>query len=143
MIAIKKSALVLFTPQQMFALVDRIEDYPHFLPGCQETTVHARGVETVEASICVAKGMFKHSFRTLNRFQGTQRIAIQLVDGPFRHLEGLWRFEEATGGGCHISFELEFEFKSKLISLTAGPVLEKIAGSFIDAFAERAKSLYG
>ncbi len=143
MTVIKKSTLVSYTPVQMFELVDRIEDYPRFLPWCRETTVYSRSDNEVRAAIVVAKGAIQHSFTTINRLQQGKMIEVRLLEGPFRHLEGFWQFEAIESGGCRVNFNLEFEFSNKLINLTSGPILQKIAESFIEAFCQRAKEVYG
>ena len=143
MTAINKSALLPYSVAQMFALVNEIEAYPQFLPWCKSTVVHHRTHDEVRASIQIAKGGVQHAFTTLNRLQQDKMIEMRLVEGPFRHLEGFWRFEPVGNEGCRVKFDLEFEFSNKLISLTVGPVLQKIAESFIDAFSERAKEIYG
>ncbi len=143
MAVIRKNALVPYTPTQMFELVNRIEDYPYFLPWCKETTVYSRSDHEVKARVVVAKGVVEHAFITVNRLQRDKMIEMRLLEGPFRHLEGFWQFDTVEEGGCSVYFNLEFEFSNKLINLTSGPVLQKIAASFIEAFCERAKTLYG
>lgn len=140
---IKKSVLVPYTPAQMFQLVDAIERYPEFLPWCHSSAVHSRTTDAVEASIYFTKGGVQQSFTTLNHLVPHSQIKVSLVRGPFRHLEGVWRFEAITGAGCRVSFDLELEFSSKLIALTVGPVIQKGIESYIEAFCNRAKAIYG
>ena len=140
---IKKSVLMPYTPAQMFKLVDAIEQYPESLPWCKSTTVHSRTTNEVKASVYFMKGGIQQSFTTLNRLLQDEQIEMRLIQGPFRHLEGLWRFEAIGETGCRVSFDLELEFSSKLISLTVGPVIQKGIESYIEAFCERAKVIYG
>ena len=145
MASIKKTALVGYTPAQMFKLVDDIEEYPGFLPWCKSTVVHSRTEDEVKATITVTKSGIQHSFTTLNRLIHPKMIEVRLYEGPFRHLEGFWRFDSIMDGeqeGCQVSFDLEFEFSNKFIGLTVGPVLQKIAETFVDAFCQRAKEVY-
>jgi ribosome-associated toxin RatA of RatAB toxin-antitoxin module len=143
MTTIKRSLLVTYTPTQMFELVNAIEQYPEFLPWCKSTTVHSRTEEEVRASIVISKKGVQQSFTTLNRLQPNKMIEVRLIEGPFRRLQGYWHFEAVGEEGCQITFNLEFEFTSKLIGFTVGPLLEKVAHSFIDAFHQRAKEVYG
>lgn len=69
-------------------------------------------------------------------------IEIRLVDGPFKHLEGFWLFDEVPEG-CQISFDLEFEFAGWVFSAILGPVFEQVTEKMVDAFCERAEALYG
>lgn len=143
MTVIKKSALVPYTPAQMFKLVDGIEQYPEFLPWCKSTVVHSRAVDEVKASIYFMKGGIRQSFTTLNRLCPDKQIEVRLVQGPFRHLEGAWQFEAVGETGCRVSFDLEFEFSSKLIAITVGPVIQRSIESYVEAFCRQAKALYG
>ncbi len=142
MTRIKQSRVVSFTCEQMYRLVDDVERYPEFLPYFCKSQVHHRDADEVQATLSImAAGMAK-SFTTRNRLQENKMIEIRLVDGPFSHLEGFWRFDE-TPAGCQISFDLEFDFAGKMLSLLVGPIFEQVTNKMVDAFCERAKGLYG
>lgn len=143
MTRIVKSARVPQSCEQMFALVDDIEAYPAFLPWCAGARVLARTPEAVTATLSVAKGPVKVSFTTENRLRAGQAIAMRLVEGPFRRLHGDWRFEPIAGGGCTVSLALEFEFASRLLSATVGPLFAQISNSLVDAFTARARVCHG
>lgn len=143
MTTVKKSVLVPYTAAQMFELVNRIEDYPHFLPWCLGTTVHSRNEDEVRASIMVGKSGIKHSFTTINRLQKNKLIEVRLVEGPFRYLEGFWSFENSGEQKCQVKLDLEFEFSNKLVSLTVTPLLQKITDTFVTVFCARAQEIYG
>ena len=68
---------------------------------------------------------------------------MHLVNGPFKNLDGTWQFEPLGETACKVSLHLEFEFSSKLIGITLGPVFSKIANNLVDAFIKRAESVYG
>ena len=85
---------------------------------------------------------FNKSFTTKNRLQPNKMIEIRLVDGPFNHLEGFWRFDEVPEG-CKISFDLEFEFASRMVGMMLGSIFEEITKKVFDAFQFRAKEVYG
>jgi ribosome-associated toxin RatA of RatAB toxin-antitoxin module len=70
-------------------------------------------------------------------------IEVQLIDGPFKHLHGFWRFEPLGDNGCKVTLDMEYEFSSKLLGLAIGPVFTQIANTLVDAFCKRAESLYG
>ena len=71
-------------------------------------------------------------------------IAMCLVEGPFRHLEGQWTFKElGDGEGCKVALDMNFEFESGLIGLSLGPVFTGIVNSMVDAFSRRAAEVYG
>jgi ribosome-associated toxin RatA of RatAB toxin-antitoxin module len=126
----------------MYDLVNDVEHYHEFLPYFSESMVHYRDQDEVQATLSiVAAGMHK-SFTTRNRLQVNKMIEIRLVDGPFSHLEGFWRFDE-TAEGCMISFDLAFDFAGRMFSMLLGPVFEQVTDKMVDAFCDRAKVLYG
>lgn len=141
MTIVKKSRIVSFSCQQMFELVAKVEDYPQFLPYCAESQVHYRSTDEMQATLVIAAAGMKKSFTTRNLHQLNKMIEIRLIDGPFSHLEGFWRFDEAPQG-CHISFDLEFEFAGAMISMLLGPIFEQVTNVMVDAFCKRAEVLY-
>lgn len=140
---INKSALVPYSPEQMYALVDDITTYSDFLPWCRSAEEHHRTDTEVEASLEIAhSGLHKH-FTTRNRLEPHRSIEMSLVKGPFKTLTGIWRFEALGDAGCKVSLDMEFEFSSKLLGMTFGPMFSKIASTLMDSFIERAKVVYG
>ncbi len=127
----------------MFDLVDDIESYPDFLPWCRSAAVLSRGEDEVRATIEIAKGSVRRSFTTVNRLQQGKMIEMRLLEGPFRHLEGYWRFDQIEEGACRISLDLEFEFSSRMVAMVVGPVFNQVANSLVDAFTRRAREVYG
>lgn len=141
--SITRSALVPYTQQEMFALVSDVDSYPCFLPWCSGAKALSSGGDEVHARIDFAVGGVSKSFTTRNRHVGNEVILMQLVEGPFRHLQGSWRFEPLGDAGCKISLNLEYEFSSKMVSMVVGPVFSKIANTLVDAFQKRAVDVYG
>jgi ribosome-associated toxin RatA of RatAB toxin-antitoxin module len=127
----------------MYALVNDVASYPEFLPWCRSSVVHVEEDDFMEASLELVKGGWSGVFTTSNRLVPGQRIEIGLAEGPFRHLEGLWTFSGLADEGSEVSLRLDFEFRSLVAGMVAGPVFEDIANSLVDAFVHRAKKLYG
>lgn len=140
---ITKSALVPYSTEQMFQLVDDVDHYPEFLPWCKSAEVIERKSESVEARLDIATSGFSKSFTTLNRLTATETIDMELVEGPFKHLKGTWQFDTLGTEGSKVSLDMSFEFSSKLMGLTLGPAFSKIASTLVDAFIQRAKQTYG
>jgi ribosome-associated toxin RatA of RatAB toxin-antitoxin module len=126
----------------MFELVNDIERYAEFLPYCAQTIVHHRDEDEVQATMVISAAGMSKSFTTRNRHQVNKMIEIRLVDGPFSHLEGFWRFDEVPEG-CKISFDIEFEFAGRMFSMLLGPVFEQVTDKMVDAFCDRAGAMYG
>jgi len=141
---ISRNALVPYDVAEMYHLVDDIEAYAKFLPWCRSTKIISRTDEEVQASIEIAKGALNKSFTTINRLQKNKMIEIRLVRGPFKHLQGYWRFDALKNAqACKISFDLDFEFESKLIALAVGPIFNQVVNSMVESFRKRAIEVYG
>lgn len=141
MTTVKKSREVPYTCEQMYTLVNDIERYAEFLPYFSNSIVHHRDEDEVQATLVVSAAGMNKSFTTRNRLQANKMIEIRLIDGPFNHLDGFWRFD-STENGSLISFDLEFEFAGRMFSMILGPVFEQVTDKMVDAFCDRAKALY-
>jgi ribosome-associated toxin RatA of RatAB toxin-antitoxin module len=140
---VERSVLVTYSAGRMYGLVDDVERYPEFLPWCGATQVELRNGEVTRASILIDYHGIKQSFKTENRTEPPQLIEIRLVSGPFRQLDGLWRFTPLGPEACKIEFRLHYEFANRLLEKLVGPVFKHIAGTFLEAFLRRAEQLYG
>ena len=132
-----------YSAKQMYTLVDDVLAYPEFLPWCSGTREISREDDEVEATVDIAHSGIHKSFTTRNRLDENKAIEMQLVEGPFKHLNGIWRFQPLGEAGSRVELDLEFEFSSKLLSMTFGPVFNKIASTLMDAFIQRARKVYG
>jgi len=142
MASVQKSVLVPYSAPRMFELVERIEEYPQFLPWCGGAKILERTpVETLARIEINYHGVRAH-FTTANRNQPYERIVIELRDGPFRRLDGIWRFRSLPPDGCKVELELHYEFATPVLALLIGPVFSHIAHTFIDAFVRRAETVY-
>ncbi len=139
---ISRSALVPYSCEQMYHLVDDITSYKDFLPWCGESVEHTRDEAMVEATVTIAKGSLNKAFSTRNLLQKNEVIEMQLVDGPFKQLHGFWRFESLSGNACKISLDLDFEFSNRLVGLAIGPIFNQVANTLVDSFVERAHLQY-
>lgn len=127
----------------MFRLVDDIEAYVEFLPWCSASTVLVRTDADVTACLEISHSGFQKAFTTRNVYGTGQTISMYLVEGPFKRLEGIWQFQALGDQGCKIMLDLEFEFSNRLIGMSFGPLFGQMAGSLVDAFTQRATTVYG
>lgn len=140
---ISKSAIVPYSPQQMFALVNAINDYPQFLNWCSGASILNQSERQITASVEINKGGLKQKFTTKNTLRAFDLIEMELLDGPFETLSGQWRFEALGDNAAKVSLELQFSFKSRLMDIALSPIFTQIANSQLDAFVVRAKQVYG
>ncbi len=140
---VEKSVLIERTPSQMFELVDRVEDYPEFLPWCGGTTLHERTAETTAATIAIDYRGIRSQFSTANTKEAPGLMRIHLTEGPFTRLEGHWRFIALGDLACKVEFGLHYEFSNKVLAKVLGPVFNHIANTFVESFVKRARQVYG
>lgn len=142
MTQINRSAIVCFTPEQMFALVNDIPAYPEFVDHCLHGRIVTQQPEYLIAQLTLGKGSIQHSFTTHNRLYAPHRIELSLVEGPFKRLTGHWQFEALPGQGCEVSLHLAFEFSNRLIGLAFGAVMQRVTEKMVVAFCRRAQQVY-
>lgn len=141
--SVARSALVPHSAEQMFQLVADVDRYQEFLPWCGGSEVLSRGEDEMKASIRISKAGIERSFTTINRFQPGKMMEMRLLEGPFKHLEGFWRFHPLREDACKVSLDLDFEFSNRVIGLAFGKVFTQIANTLVDAFVRRAEEVYG
>lgn len=143
MASFARSLQVPYGPEKMFDLVDRIEDYPEFLPWCVGSDVVRGNGTDVEATLHLKRGPISHRFTTANRHdRDGMRIDVRLARGPLSSLAGTWRFTERPGGS-EISFEIDYAFSSRAMDKLLGPLFATVYERMVDAFGKRADEVYG
>ncbi len=139
---ISRTALVPFSAEQMYQLVNDVNAYPDFLPGCVGSRVLDASPEQMTAAVDVSKAGISKTFTTRNTLHSNRSILMHLVDGPFKSLMGGWKFTPLSPEACRIEFHLDFEFTNKLIELAFGRIFKELAANMVNAFTVRAKEVY-
>lgn len=143
MAVVEKSVLIERTAVQMFELVDRVEDYPKFLPWCGGTELLERTDSKTAARIHINYHGLKAHFATENAKEIPRQMNIRLREGPFRSMDGVWRFTALGETACKIEFRLQYEFSSRILDKALGPVFHHIASTFVESFVKRAQQIHG
>ena len=143
MAVVEKTVLIERTCTQMFDLVDRVEDYPQFLPWCGGSDLHERSETRTVATLHINYHGLKSHFSTENDKESPYRMNIQLRDGPLQHMDGHWKFTPLGDAACKVEFRLHYEFSNKLLEKALGPVFHHIANTFVESFVNRAHQRYG
>lgn len=133
----------MYSTKEMFDLVNDVEAYPEFLPNCSDSKIVSQHDNNMTASLEISKAGIKKWFTTENTFIDEQTVALRLVDGPFKMLQGRWYFQALDKTACKVNLELEFEFSSKLVELAFGKIFNDVAKNMVSAFTQRAKQVYG
>lgn len=142
MTQVDRSALVLHTAEQMFDLINDVERYPEFLPWCAKTEVISRTEDELVATLYLSKGGLKYSFSTRNQLTRPTRMTLELEEGPFSSLSGIWDFKPLSDEASKVSLNLQFEFSGKIASLAMSKVFNQVATTLVDAFVNRADEIY-
>ena len=132
----------------MFALVADVGKYPEFVPLCEKLTVRGRqssgAREVLIADMTVAYKFIRETFTTKVVIDEAARtIRADYLDGPFKHLENIWTFTQVDEGHCKVNFTIDYEFRSRALSMVMGTVFDKAFRKFADAFEKRADAVYG
>lgn len=143
MARVEKSVLIGHSAAKMYALVADVNAYPQFLPWCCGTEVRQIDAHRAAATLHVNYHGLRLHFTTENQMDEGALIDMTLVNGPFKHLDGFWRFVPLSEQACKIEFQLSYELSGKLMEKLAGPMFNHIANTFVEVFVKRAVALYG
>ncbi|MGX2975737.1 type II toxin-antitoxin system RatA family toxin [Ursidibacter arcticus] len=140
---INQSALVAYSAEQMYQLVNDYEKYPQFLSGCVGASTLSLGENELNAELVIQKLGISQRFSTHNTMIPNQKITMELLNGPFRYLKGYWAFQPFDEQSCKITLQLEFEFSNSLIAMAFGKIFNELTLKMVNAFKQRAKEIYG
>ncbi len=140
---VSSSVCVNYTAMEMYDLVNDVQAYPNYIPMCSAVKLHSKSPSSLRATITLAKGKIKLSFTTDNSMEEGRGINMKLVEGPFKQLRGVWRFEPLPSGGSEATFRLDYEFSNALLGMAFGGFLKEVAESMVEAFCTQAAKKYG
>ena len=132
-----------YTPDQLYELVADVERYPEFLPWCKAARIRKRDEAWLVADLVIGFKMVRERFTShVALDENHRRIDVVYAEGPFKHMENHWRFEDHEKG-CLIDFYVDFEFRSKLLQKLIEALFHEAVRRMVSAFEARAKDLYG
>jgi ribosome-associated toxin RatA of RatAB toxin-antitoxin module len=142
-VQIHRHALVRYTPEQMFDLVNDVEAYPRRFPWCLGARVTERDDRHLVARLELRFAGVTQHFSTRNALDRPHSIRMQFVDGPFDWLHGVWSFTPLGSAGCKVALDLDFEVSNKLTGFAFGLGFKKLADRMVDDFCAEARRTYG
>lgn len=140
---INRNALLPYSVDRMYQLVNDVACYPEYLDGCVHAHVHEQSHSHMRATLGLEKKGIKLSFTTRNSLDAPKSIIMTLDDGPFDTFEGRWFFQHLDEEACKVILDLQFSLSSKLSSMAAAKLLDNVGNNMVDAMVKRAKQLYG
>ncbi len=137
-----------YSADQMFDLVSDVETYPQFIPWISAARITSRRDteegEIVDADLVISFKVFRERFTSrVTLDHETRRIDTEYLDGPFRHMNSTWRFRDLEGKGCEVTFDVDFEFKNRILGSAAQMFFNDAMQRIVRAFERRAAKLYG
>ena len=138
-----------YTPDQLYALVGDVMAYPDFVPWITSMRTWnlralGEGVETVDAEAGVGFSFLKERFSTrVRRDAATRQIHVSLLSGPFKRLANRWQFFDAGQGRSRVEFDIDFQFKSRLLEALLSANFAHAVERLMTCFEDRARALYG
>ncbi|MFW8589907.1 SRPBCC family protein [Glaciecola sp. 2405UD65-10] len=139
---INKNALVPYSAEQMYNLVNDVDSYQEFLPGCRSSEVISESESQMHAKMTLAKAGIEQVLVTKNTLIPNEQIIMQLSEGPFKQLGGGWTFTPLSDEACKIELSLDFTFSSRLVDMAFGKVFKALTNNMVKAFSDRAKEVY-
>ena len=143
MTIINRTALVPYSAEKIYAIVNDVAAYPEFLPWCASTHIHYQSSTAMKASVIASKAGIKKKFTTHNQLEPFNKVTMDFTEGPFEYLHGVWEFKHLSDSGCRVSLSLDFEFKQGLVTFAFKKFFEPAADSMMQAFIHRADQLHG
>lgn len=140
---INRSALVNYSAEQMFALVNDIESYPQFMQGCVAAKVISRSEQEVVGQLTLARAGFRQTITTRNRLVPGREMQMELIEGAFRNFNATWHFEPLTESACKVSLNMSFAFSMGLMDFAMEKLFSSSANNLVDALVKRAHAVYG
>ena len=139
---IDRSALVMFSAQQMYNLVNDIDSYPQFMQGCQQARVISRSEDEVVGELTLGKAGLKYSFTTCNALVPGESMSMNLVEGPFKSFSAAWRFVPLGENACKVMLEMEFDFTGGMVGFALEKLFNHSANNLVDSLVNRAQLVY-
>lgn len=139
---IHRQALIGYSPEQMFELVNEVEAYPRRFAWCLGANVSEHDGQHLVARLNLRFAGVTQHFSTRNTLDRPHSIRMQFVDGPFDWLHGIWTFTPLGGDGCKVALDLDFEVNNRLTGFAFAIGFRKLADRMVDDFCAEAKRAY-
>jgi len=140
---IQRSALLPYSSEQLFDLVNDIASYPEYMDGCIDATILSQDDDSMTARLYLKKGGISQSFATRNQLFKPTKITLELLEGPFEKLHGEWQFTALASNACKVSLDLRFNMQNTLAHKAIEKLFENVTGNLVNALCQRAKLIYG
>lgn len=135
-----------FSPQQLFPIIARVEDYDQFLPLCSQSrvwdrTVGTDGVERFQAELTILypKLGIREQF-TSSVLADPHRLVVAASSRqpPVKNLECAWELKSARGG-TEIEMMVEYQMANRTLQFLLHGLFDYAMRKIMAAFEDRAR----
>jgi coenzyme Q-binding protein COQ10 len=137
----EEHATLAYGPDELFAVVADVKDYPSFVPWCSGARIHREDQREIIADLVIGFGPFQESFTSEVTLDRPRQVLVRATEGPLEHLTNTWTFTPVTGG-THVDFMIDFQFKSHLLDHVASGMFHEAATRMMSAFGSRVHLLH-
>ena len=132
-----------WSAEQLYALVADVARYPEFIPWCVSARIRKREGDMFRADLEIGFKVFRERFASEVALTPPERIDVAYADGPFRRMRNRWLFVAQEDGSCVVDFDIDFEFRSRVLQKAVGMLFHEAFRRTVSAFEARALDLYG
>lgn len=132
-----------YPPELLFDLVADVGRYSEFLPWVAAVRVKSDSETEMVADLVVGFKGLHETFTSRVHKHRPDRVSVDYVEGPLKHLHNDWVFRPDGQGGTYVDFSVDFAFRSALFEALAGQMFERAFRKMTGAFENRARQLYG
>lgn len=133
--------IIPYSAAQVFAVVADVASYPDFLPWCRGARVYNKKEASFDADVMIGFKLFRERFTSRVLLVENESLEVDYIRGPMKRLYNHWKFVAQDDGSCFVDFEVDFEFKNKMLEEMMGGLFEKACHRIMVAFEERVGSL--
>jgi coenzyme Q-binding protein COQ10 len=137
----EEHATLAYGPDELFAVVADVKDYPSFVPWCSGARIHRENPREIIADLVIGFGPFQESFTSEVTLDRPRQVLVRATEGPLEHLTNTWTFTPVTAG-THVDFMIDFQFKSHLLDHVASGMFHEAATRMMSAFESRVHLLH-
>jgi len=133
--------IVPYSADLLYSVVADVEKYPEFLPWCSASRVYNRQGDRFDADLVIAYKHFRERFTSRVTVSAGKKVDVDYLRGPMKQLYNHWRFIPIDDQSCEVDFEVDFAFRSKMLTIAIGPMFTKATRKMMEAFENRASDL--
>ncbi|GBF98072.1 hypothetical protein Rsub_10300 [Raphidocelis subcapitata] len=136
-----------WSPEQLYSVVSRVDEYSRFVPWCVGSKVLRGGAEGgyLEAELEVGFQVFVERYTSKVTLQAPNKVHSSVSDSRlFDHLESTWLLRPGPQPGTTwLVFKVDFAFRSALYRHVADLFFSEVVKRMIGAFEGRCREVYG